>query len=79
MGLPVQADDHSGELPVRKDELALAVMAVDEHLDGLECDVEGHGALHGYRRERTSLSATSAWETITSAWETMLVIRGNAQ
>jgi hypothetical protein len=40
--LAVEADDHGGKIAVREDEVALAVMAVDEHAYGLERDVEGH-------------------------------------
>jgi hypothetical protein len=43
MVLAVEADDHGGELAIRENEVALAVMAVDEHAEGLERDVEGHG------------------------------------
>jgi hypothetical protein len=34
MGLTVEADDHSRELVIGEDKVALAVMAVDEHPHG---------------------------------------------
>ena len=68
MSLPVEADDHSGELIIRKDETALAVVAINAPFDGLECDVERHGALRSCRREHTSLSAASAWESLLTMW-----------
>src|SRR5215218_2816425 len=43
MVLAVEADDHGGQLVIGEDKVALAVMAVDEHAQGLERDVEGHG------------------------------------
>jgi len=42
MALTIEADEHGGKLVVCEDELAVGVMAVDEHAHGLERDVEGH-------------------------------------
>jgi hypothetical protein len=38
MVLAIEADDHGGEMVVGEDKAALAVMAVDEHAQGLERD-----------------------------------------
>ena len=43
--LSVKADDQSGELAACEDELALAIMAVDEHARRPERDVVGHSVI----------------------------------
>ncbi len=72
MGPSVEAHDHAGELIVRKDEPTFAVMAVNEHFYGLECDIERHGALRTYRREHTHSQPPAPGKT-------MLAIQVNNQ
>jgi hypothetical protein len=51
MTVAVEADDHGGELAILEDKTAVGVVAINEHAQGLERDVEGHAFAFHMGRE----------------------------
>ena len=72
MVLALEADDHGGELVIGEDKVALAVMAVDEHAQGLEGTVNLIGSgrdkagevghTNAYAQAATPLTAAQVWK-----------------